>query len=112
MDVKRPHISNIKNFCITILTVNHKQRKSILELITVEQCGFLKEISLNILLNSELELTEKERKYLRHRLGYVKQLASHSICFEEKKDIAAGYNSLIKKLCIIVLRYLQKQENN
>ena len=103
------HTQTIKKFCTIITETTPIQRRLILKNITRTQCVYLKEIALNILTNQVLVFSESDRRYLRGNILEVKKLASHSICLDEKKKIIEKRHLLIKKLCLIVSKYLDKE---
>ena len=104
------HLLSIQRFCTAIITVSPIQRGLILKHITRRQCVYLKEVSLNILINHSISnsLSDSERKYLRAKILDVKKLASHSVCFGEKKKIIEEQQLLIKKLCLIIVNHFEK----
>ncbi len=72
------------NFATGLTDANHRQRISMLQHIDKRQCGYLREIALNILLNEALDLTDKDRKYFKRRVNSLKELASKKVCIARK----------------------------
>ena len=101
-------VTAIKNFCQAIVALSRPQRLFILQNISRKQCVYLKEISLNVLINKSIILSDKHRAYLKAKLADIKKLASHSVCFNKKKKIIEHHHLLIKKLCLITLEYFDK----
>ena len=98
-------LTDIKHFCLAISTLPSRQRGLILRHLTRTQAVYLKELSLNVLTNDSLQLTEAEKRYLRTKLLTLKRIASHSVSFEEKKQIVGEESLMIKKLCVIAIKY-------
>lgn len=94
------------DFCRSIIAANYDQRLAILRHIGKEQCGFIRQIAFNVLLNDDLELISKDRQYLQRHLTSLKELASRQICYERKRLILVKKHLLIKRLARIAIGYL------
>ena len=102
------NVIDVRNFCLAIITLTPPQRVFILRHISRKQCVYLKQISLNVLTNKLLALSDKDRRYLNTKIVDIKKLASHTVCFDQKSEIIEKNHLLIKKLCLIASNYFDK----
>ncbi len=92
------------NFARALMDTNHQQRISILQHIDKRQCGYLREIALNILLNNALAFSEKDHKYFKWRLNSLKELASKKVCIAHKRLVKR--HLLVKRMASVAAVYL------
>ncbi len=100
---------DVYNFAKVFLSFSPKQRKDFLTNIKQNQCNLIRSASYNLLLNSEIILSETQRQYLKPRVGRVKKLASKRICLTEKRQVLVKNISLIRKIWGIVIDYIDIQ---
>ncbi len=101
----------VYNFGKVFLSFSPKQRKDFLLNIKQKQCNLIRSASYNILLNSEIVLTDQQKQYLRRRVGTIKRLASKRVCLTDKKPILTKNISLIRKILAIVVEYIDIQKD-
>ena len=89
-----------------IISSKYRIRLEILKNITQQQCKYLRQIFLNILLNSSLELTDRDRAYFRRLLTTIKILASKRVCKKTKLGIFVKNAALVIRACKITVKYL------
>ena len=97
----------IQSFLRLIVSTTRKQRLALFKNITSKQCHFIRQVAYNILINTSLQISEKDRLYLRRSIGLLKKLASRRIDLEEKKKIVLDRHLLVKRIASIALQYLQ-----
>ena len=95
------------DFVKTLVLVNHQQRLGILQNISKKQCAIIRQVAYNILFNSSINLTDKDRSYLRRHSKSVKELASRRVCLKRKTAILVKKHQLVKYLAELTLRYLR-----
>ena len=95
------------DFVKTLVLVNHQQRLGILRNITKKQCAVIRQVAYNILFNSSIALTDKDRAYLRRHSKSVKELASRRICLKRKTAILVKKHLLVKYIAEITFHYLR-----
>jgi hypothetical protein len=83
------------------------QRRALLSTIAGAQLKILRDVSYNILLNSNIQLTQEQRSYLRRHSSIIKQWASRHVSACKKRDLASSHPYLVKKLAEIALTYLE-----
>ena len=108
--VLKPHLTKVTNFCIAITTLTRKQRVAVLNQLHKTQFHIIREISLNILINKSLSLTETEKRYFNHNLNKLKILGSRTSSKETKLKIITNNQQLIKKTALTSLKYLNKAQ--
>ena len=102
---------DVYNLAKVFLSFSPKQRKDFLTNIKQNQCNLIRSASYNILLNTDIVLTENQIKYLKPRASRVKRLASKRVCLQDKKSILLKNVSLIKKILSIVVEYIDIQRS-
>jgi len=78
-------IKEILFFAKLLSTSTRQTRLTILKHITSWQCELLRQIFLNIVLNSSINLSTSEKSYMKNRLTSIKLLASKRICKKKKE---------------------------
>lgn len=104
--MKPSQTQRVKDICTFIKTSSPEQRVNFLRGITKNQCSLIRQIAYNVLLNPNIKLSDKNRRYIKRHLVSVKELASRRICLERKRLILVKKHLLIKRLCSIVYEYL------
>ena len=98
---------DVIEFLRLLLGTNRVQRLGVLRNITRKQCTILRHLAYNIMFNSSIELSVKDKSYLKHQINSLKILASKKVCLADKKDIFAKKHLLIKRLAQLGLKYLE-----
>ena len=99
--------SDVIEFLKLITITTYTQRVDILRNITKKQFRYIRQVAFNILFNSSIPLSVKEKQYLQRHSASIKKLASKRTCLDEKRIVLSGKQLLIKKLCEIALKYLE-----
>ena len=89
---------------------NRQQRISTIKHMTSVQCQILREVVYNLLFNSSIHISPKDRQYFNRRVNTLRMLASKRICAKEKRTILSTHQSLLKKVVHTVLNYLEETE--
>ena len=97
----------VVHFCNTLKRVTPSQRIHILTHISKKQVSLARQIAYNVLINKDIALSEKDKKYFRRHLTSIKELASKKINLDRKRLILVKKHLLFKRLCIIILTYLK-----
>lgn len=95
-------IDFLKLFVVT----NREQRLGLLRNISTEQCDLIRQAAYNILFNSSLTLSEKDKNYFKKHIGAIKRLASKRICLEKRRPILVKHHLVVKRIASIALKYL------
>ena len=98
------------DFAESYLQLNTKQRESFLAQMTVRQCNILRNCLYNLIMNSSINISQTDRKYLNKRIGIIKTLASKKVCATDKRDILVKKNLLIRRILRILLTYVQEEK--
>lgn len=106
--VDKTHIEKVVQFCNAIVSLTRKQRISVLKNMTRKQMVLIKEICLNILVNKEMNLTERDKIYFNNNLAKLRALGSHTSTLSVKKQIVENNQQLVKKLTNVTLKHLNK----
>lgn len=107
-DGLKSHFMEVRNLCITLVTVNRKQRLGILAYLEKKQLIIIREMCVNLLLNQKVILGSQERAYFNNNLRKIKILGSKSSSFESKMMIIKQGQLLIRKIAKASLKYLDK----
>ena len=97
----------VKNFLQLIVSTTRNQRLAIFRNITSKQCQIIRQVAYNILINTSLHISQKDRLYLRKSIKLLRLLASRLVDLEAKKEILIDRHLLIKRIATIALQYLQ-----
>ena len=97
----------IPDFVRFFLTFDRNQRVTFLQNISQAYLDILREIVLNLLLNKEIQHTEKEKKYLNSNIRYLREIASKYIPLSRKRVILVHKQLLMKKVVFAIKKYLQ-----
>jgi len=97
----------IQSFLQLIVTTTKNQRLALFRNITPKQCHIIRQVAYNILINTSIQLTPKDRSYLRNSIDLLKQLASRRVEINEKREILLKRHLLVKKIAAIALQYLR-----
>ena len=106
----KAHITKVINFCIVLISLTRKQRIAILHELDKKQLAFIREISLNILINKNLSLSDKEKAYFNHNLRKLRTLGSHTASRDAKVKIISKNQQLLKKIANVSVKYLRKEQ--
>ena len=98
--------AQLTDFLKLFLVTNREQRLGLLHNISREQCDFIRQAAYNILFNSSLTLSDKDRNYFKKHIGAIKRLASKRICLEKRRPILVKHHLVVKRIASIVLKYL------
>ena len=71
---------------------------------------YIREIAVNILINDDIQLTDKEKNYLNRKIKYIKDIASRYISIYKRREIYVAQHLLIKKLAQIALKHIDDIE--
>ena len=99
--------NDVVDFLSMLTLANIKQRKAILHTLTWKQCTILRQLAYNVMFNSSITLSDKDRQYLQRHSKVVKVLASKKACTVEKAQFFTTHQSVIYKLAKIGLQYLK-----
>ena len=110
MKMVKTHITKLINFCIALISLTRKQRIAILHELNKKQFAFIREISLNILINKNLSLSDKEKAYFNHNLRKLRTLGSHTASRQAKVNIISKNQQLLKKIANVSVKYLKKAQ--
>lgn len=102
----RGQTSDVLDFMKVINITNYEQRLGILRNINKSQCGIIRQVAYNILFNKSIELSDKDKAYMKRHSSSIKTLASRKICLVKKKAVLVSKNLLIKRLAKITIAYL------
>lgn len=89
-----------------IATATRSTRIVLLSAINSEQCEFLRQIFYNVLLNSSVSYSNKEKLYLRRNIKDIKLLASKRVCKKEKRKLFVKKQAMVSRVCKIIIKYL------
>ena len=78
--------------------------------LTPRQCGFIRQVSYNILFNSSMQLPEPTRKYFKWNISKLRLLGSIRICAAEKRSLLNNNHLLLRRMATVALGYLTPQE--
>ena len=101
----KKHIRQVVNFCITLVTLNRKQRVSIFNKLDKHQFVLIKELCVNLLINKELSLSPKEKAYFNNNLAKLKILGSKTVSKKSQEGILVKNQQLLKRVAYVLLRY-------
>jgi hypothetical protein len=93
-------------FAGVLSSVTDAQRTALLKSVTSRQCQLLREIAFNILFNTSITISEKDKNYFKNSSYFIKLLASKRVCQRDKKKFLLKKRKLIKKLSKTVHKYL------
>ena len=96
----------VHDFVVMFLGLSKVQRKSLLSNITYKQCRLVRQVSLNIIFNKNIQISEEDRAYIKRNKTALKKLASARICLSDKRSILGKKTPLIYKVFKIVVKYL------
>ena len=102
------HTEKVYNFATGFLSLNNRQRAAFFINVTHSQCKILISCAYNVLLNSSLDISVDDRKYLRRHSSIIRKIASKRICLSDKKHMLVKKASLVSRLLKIVVIYLDK----
>lgn len=102
-------VSDVYEFINSFLGFTPKQRLAVLSDVTAAQCEVIRQVCVNILLNTSITISQEDRGYLNKQLPAIKKLASHNICTSDKKYILSKRGPLITRLFKIALNYISKR---
>ena len=97
------------DFLKLFLLTNKEQRLGLLRNIKRDQCELLRQVAYNILFNSSVKLSDRDRSYLKRRSGAIKRLASKKVCHWRKREILVKHHRLIKRVAEIALVPVMKK---
>lgn len=81
-------------------------RKILLTNLPQKQCELIRQVALNILLNTSIELSDQDKVYLRSKKKIIQLIASKKVCAAEKRSILKNNQETIKKIATITINYL------
>ena len=99
--------NTVVDFLKLLTTTNTDQRKALLRYISRSQCTIVRHLAYNLMFNQNIEITSKDRGYLRRHTEDIKRLASKKTCIGKRKAILLRKHLLVKRLAQLALRYLQ-----
>lgn len=102
-------VNDVYELGIAFLNFTPKQRVALLSDINSTQCEIIRQMCVNILLNSSMSISQEDRKYLGRHLNAIRKLASQNICTRDKKYIVTKNNALITRLFKVAVSYISKQ---
>ena len=102
--------SKLQHICNTIVNSNKQQRLGYFHFIDTKTAKYIREIAVNILINDSFEFTDKEKQYLKRKLGHIRQIASRYTSIYKKREIFVAQHLLLKKLAAITLRHISDSE--
>ena len=105
-----PKLREIYNFGLYFLDLSPQQRQSFSSQIQRSQCKHLQQTATNILLNSRVDLSNVDREYFRKKKQALRQLASKSVCLDDKRSLLPRYSGLVRRIMIVIVNYLAKIE--
>ena len=97
----------IEHFCNILKRLTPSQRINILTHISKKQISLVRQIAYNVLINKDIVLTEKDKKYFTRHLPSIRELASKKVTLDRKRLILVKKHLMFKRLCIIILGYLE-----
>ena len=99
--------SDVVDFLRLLTITSYEQRLSILERITKKQCTIIRHLAYNLMFNESIEITGKDRSYLKRHTKSIKELASKKTCAGRRKEILVAKHLLVIRLAKLALKYLQ-----
>ena len=103
--------SYLTDFYKALSIATQEQWLTILRTFNTKQCGYIHQLASNVFLNSAINLSEKERIYLRQHISSIKELASRQVWLACKRLILVKKHLLIKRLMTIAIRQLSRNKN-
>jgi len=85
---------------------NKAARLQFISQLTVKQCGFIRQVSYNILFNSSMQLSESVRRYFKRNIANLRLLGSIRICAAEKRTVLNSNHLLLRRMANEALQYL------
>ncbi len=100
---------DVFGFGKTFLSLSPKQKVQFLTSITKDQCELIRQAALNVLINSGLELSDKDRKYFNRHINTLKKLASRRICLDGKRETLPKYKQLVTRVLNLIIEYISQE---
>ncbi len=104
-------LKTIYNFGVYFLDLSPQQRVSFLAQIHRNQCNYIQQAVTNILLNSSVDLSAVDREYFRKKKTALKQLASKSVCLDDKRVLLPRYSGVVRRIMLVIVNYLGQLHN-
>ena len=103
-------VTKAYEFARQFLSLSRRQQDTFLVHVTNAQCGILRNIVYNLLLNSSVQglISTVDRTYLRRNTTALRSLASRRVCVPDKRAILVRKALLVKRVLIITVKYIDQ----
>lgn len=98
----------LRDLLQTILRLSKSRRISWIQDLTPAEAGLLRQVAYNILFNSSLQLSERDRTYFNRRLPLLRRIASRRVPTAEKRLILGKKPMFLKRLALVANEYLTR----
>ena len=99
--------SDVIDFLKLLSITSYEQRMSILRNITKKQCTIVRHLAYNLMFNDNIDISSKDRAYMKRHTSSIKELGSKKTCINRRKVLLVYKHLLIKRLALLALKYLQ-----
>ena len=99
-------------FAHQYLELNVRQRPAFLTHMSRKQCETLRNCVYNLLLNTSIQMSDSDRRYLARHTKVLRLLASKRLCLRHKSQLLRGKAAMITRLMRIIANYLLTEKEN
>ncbi len=100
---------NIVEFLSLLLSFNREKRVYFLKQISLKYATVIRELAVNLLLNRNFDLSEKEKTYWKNNLQVLKEIGSRGFGLTKRRDLFVKKQLLIRRLVAFTYQYLTQE---